>query len=295
MTARWIQMLGHHLSNCRQIDQTLRHSDPTDLRDLYWYDLPLRRAVSARGFLKVLFWTLHQRHPVDEAAQNHGVQMLYYPLPEKSSPSDSNPTVWNYRGLSIGPWFDGPLDAVRVLERAAHTIASEYELVREFLTCHPDGKRLALRGEWRALFLFDVHGSRNHLLEPYCPVTMKVVESLPLCKPFGFVMFSELKAGTNIAPHTGSSNLRLRVHLGVSVPESSRATIRVGREVRHWTELKCLSLDDSFEHEAVNRGTKSRVVLSVDIWHPRLRPSEIEILERPVFRRFGKLRDTSSD
>ena len=35
-----------------------------------------------------------------------------------------------------------------------------------------------------------------------------------------------------------------------------------------------LILDDSFEHDVWNKGTESRFVLIVDIWHPELTEEE---------------------
>jgi aspartate beta-hydroxylase len=40
--------------------------------------------------------------------------------------------------------------------------------------------------------------------------------------------------------------------------------------------------DDSFEHEAWNKGARERIVLIVDIWHPDLTPRERWALDRVV-------------
>jgi hypothetical protein len=83
---------------------------------------------------------------------------------------------------------------------------------------------------------------------------------------------------THIAAHKAGSNLRLRCHLALSIPDGDCA-IRVGDEVRHWQESKCIVFDDTFEHEVWNRTDEDRLVLLVDLWHPDLTSLERESLE----------------
>jgi aspartate beta-hydroxylase len=113
---------------------------------------------------------------------------------------------------------------------------------------------------------------------------------LPLSTNFGFVMFSGAEPGTHIAPHYGSSNLRLRHHLGIEIPEPEAARIRVGTEWRQWKQGRAMAFDDSFEHEVEHEGKKLRIVLSVDVWHPSLTAEDIAVLSHPVFRDFGYAR-----
>jgi aspartyl/asparaginyl beta-hydroxylase (cupin superfamily) len=54
-------------------------------------------------------------------------------------------------------------------------------------------------------------------------------------------------AGTHLKPHCGPTNHRLRLHLGLVVPEGSQMIS--GGETHGWSEGKVLVLDDSFEHE----------------------------------------------
>jgi hypothetical protein len=63
----------------------------------------------------------------------------------------------------------------------------------------------------------------------------------------------------------------LRLHLGLDVP--AECAMRVGTETKSWQEGKCLVFDDSFEHEAWNRGDRTRTVLLCDFLNPlRRRP-----------------------
>ena len=86
------------------------------------------------------------------------------------------------------------------------------------------------------------------------------------------VCFSVLTPGTHILPHRGVTNTRLVTHLPLIVPEN--CAIVVGGEKREWREGECFTFDDTFEHEAWNRGASTRVVMLIDCWNPYL--TEIE-------------------
>ena len=100
-------------------------------------------------------------------------------------------------------------------------------------------------------------------------------------------MLSGTEAKTIISPHCGSSNLRLRNHLSIDIPEPNAAKIRVGNEWRYWEQNKTFAFDDSYEHEVIHEGNKLRIIFSVDIWHPSLTKKEIKVLSHPVFKNFG--------
>lgn len=76
---------------------------------------------------------------------------------------------------------------------------------------------------------------------------------------------------THIRRHCGPTNARLRLHLGLVVPDG--CSIRVGDEVRTWVEGRCLLFDDSFEHEVRNDTDRARVVLLLRFFHPDLAPA----------------------
>ena len=66
----------------------------------------------------------------------------------------------------------------------------------------------------------------------------------------GQVTVLKLAPGTHLRLHAGPKNLRLTLHLGLTVPLGP--TIRVGTlpgEVREWEEGKVIAFDDSFVHE----------------------------------------------
>jgi aspartyl/asparaginyl beta-hydroxylase (cupin superfamily) len=90
-------------------------------------------------------------------------------------------------------------------------------------------------------------------------------------------MFSLLRAGARIPPHTGTHNARLICHLPLLVPRD--CGFRVGNEVRTWEEGKLLIFDDTIEHEAWNNSDQDRVVLIFDIWRPELTEQEKREIE----------------
>jgi aspartyl/asparaginyl beta-hydroxylase (cupin superfamily) len=132
--------------------------------------------------------------------------------------------------------------------------------------------------DWSAYFLWD-DGVRIDEHCARCPETAATLEAMPLANVPGFApaaFFSALNPGTRIAPHTGVTNTRLIVHLGLIVPEG--CTFRVGNDTRAWQRGKAWVFDDSIEHEAMNASPDLRVVLIFDIWNPHLSAAERDLV-----------------
>jgi beta-hydroxylase len=86
--------------------------------------------------------------------------------------------------------------------------------------------------------------------------------------------FSILSPHKHIGEHRGPYRGVLRYHLGLKVPEPADAAgIRVGGEVRHWSEGSSLVFDDGYEHSAWNDTEGTRVVLFMDVLRPLRRPA----------------------
>ncbi|HEX4480048.1 MAG TPA: aspartyl/asparaginyl beta-hydroxylase domain-containing protein [Rudaea sp.] len=131
---------------------------------------------------------------------------------------------------------------------------------------------------WNAFFFYR-HGRRYDENCARCPVTTAILERLPLVRipeHAPEICFSVLTPDTHILPHHGSTNARLVTHLPLIVP--SDCEIRVGGEPHVWEEGRCITFDDTFEHEAWNRSDKTRAVLIVDGWNPHLTSIEREAL-----------------
>ena len=76
---------------------------------------------------------------------------------------------------------------------------------------------------------------------------------------------TQLGVLTHVLAHTGLTNARMRIHLGLSGLDG--VYIRVGDSTRQWRDGRCIVFDDSFVHEVWHNGTQTRIVLIVDIWH----------------------------
>jgi aspartate beta-hydroxylase len=129
---------------------------------------------------------------------------------------------------------------------------------------------------WDAYFFYR-HGEHYADHHRDCPRTSAALEAVPLCRIPEHgpeVCFSVLTPGTHILPHRGVTNTRLVTHLPLIVPDN--CAISVGGEERVWREGECFTFDDTFEHEAWNRGDSPRVVMLLDVWNPHLTPVERE-------------------
>lgn len=128
--------------------------------------------------------------------------------------------------------------------------------------------------DWSAFFLWK-DGAVVRENAEQCPRTLAALESVPLARIKGrtpSILFSLLKPGVRIAPHTGFLNSRLICHLPLVVPPGCH--FRVGNDERQWEKGRAWVFDDTIEHEAWNSSDQTRVVLIFDIWRPELTAEE---------------------
>jgi aspartate beta-hydroxylase len=136
------------------------------------------------------------------------------------------------------------------------------------------------RGEaqWNSFF-FHRHGEVFEQNARRCPRTSEILDSLPLVHIRGHapeVLFSILTPGSHILKHHGVTNTRLVTHLPLIIPED--CAISVGGVDHAWQEGRCVTFDDTFEHEAWNHSDKVRAVMILDSWHPDLTGAEREAI-----------------
>lgn len=136
------------------------------------------------------------------------------------------------------------------------------------------------RGEaqWNSFF-FHRHGEVFRQNAQRCPLTTEILDSLPLVHIRDHapeVLFSILTPGSHILKHHGVTNSRLVTHLPLIIPED--CAISVGGVEHAWQEGRCVTFDDTFEHEAWNRSDKVRAVMILDSWHPDLSEAEREAI-----------------
>jgi aspartyl/asparaginyl beta-hydroxylase (cupin superfamily) len=150
-------------------------------------------------------------------------------------------------------------------------------------TAHPQGDVHGLleNPDWSSLYLWN-NGKPVEETIARCPRTFDAVSQIvPLCdigRMAPAVLFSLLKAGAHIPPHTGMLNVRYICHLPLIVP--SDCSFRVGERTVTWEEGKLLAFDDTVEHEARNGSSQDRLVLIFDVWNPYLCEDEKRIIRR---------------
>jgi aspartate beta-hydroxylase len=206
--------------------------------------------------------------------------------PARPADPRQRPSILYFPGLAAAPWYDrAAFPWFEALERETGAIREELLAVMpgggqsERVFESDEAERRGLAGSqgtpsWKG-FYFYRHGERRDGNLAACPRTAAALEALPLVRIREHapeVMFSVLTPGTHILPHRGVTNTRVVCHLPLVVPED--CALVVGGEKRAWREGEALAFDDTYEHEAWNRGSRTRVVLIIDVWNPSLSVAE---------------------
>lgn len=127
---------------------------------------------------------------------------------------------------------------------------------------------------WGAYYLWE-NGRKIEQHAQKCPATMAALALTPMPEIEArspVALFSLLKPDTHIRPHYGLLNTRLICHIPLIT--NDMCSLRVGAETRQWEDGKALIFDDSFEHEAWNKGDQTRIILLFEIWRPELSADE---------------------
>lgn len=195
-----------------------------------------------------------------------------------------------YLERNLFPWADAlEQSAAEITEELRALLADRERAFAPFLgnlsEASLDGYLRNDRAErpvWDAFFFYR-HGVRENDNHRRCPTTSVLLDAAPLAHIRDHapeVCFSMLTPGTHILPHHGDTNSRVVLHLPLLVPRD--CALNVGGETHVWREGEIVAFDDTFEHEAWNRGDRTRVVLIVDAWNPYLSPAECEALTAMV-------------
>jgi beta-hydroxylase len=118
--------------------------------------------------------------------------------------------------------------------------------------------------EWTRLYL-TWYNKVDPLGEKLCPKSSAIIKSLPNVK---MAMFSVLKPGAKILPHTGPYRGCIRLHMGLITPNSDECFITLGGQTYSWRDGEVILLDDSYLHYVENNTDKYRVILLCDIIRP---------------------------
>jgi aspartate beta-hydroxylase len=259
---------------------------PPGLRPLVERAVVTVRSRSRATFMEVLE-PLIQRFGRDELTRVEQCLRIYLreELPVRTD-ERQQPSFLAFPGLGAAPYLDRSLfDWIEALE--ADTDAIRQELLRLL----PDSagrervfdsealEQVHLRGldvppSWNGYYFYR-HGVRREDNCASCPVTACALDRLPLVhvREHGpEVLYSVFTPGTHLLPHRGVTNTRLVGHLPLIVPEN--CALNVGGEIHHWQPGKVVVFDDTYEHEAWNRSSQTRVVMIFDVWHPALTAAE---------------------
>ena len=177
------------------------------------------------------------------------------------------------------PWLAQVEEATADIKAELQGLLARPELFAPYIEDRknrPASDQAGLLGndDWSAVFLWK-DGIEVPEIAALCPRTLQALSGLPLCRIPGrspSILFSRLKAGAKIPPHTGLINTRLICHLPLVVPDG--CYFRVGNEERQWREGQAWAFDDTIEHEARNDSAQDRTILIFDVWKPEITPAE---------------------
>jgi Aspartyl/Asparaginyl beta-hydroxylase len=209
------------------------------------------------------------------------LQMLAGRRPLPPPTPGQEPTIFPpLPGLDERPWREPPIPAATALEGCRAAVERDLARLEHADLLHYDSGIVGT-GRWSVHPVFFAGERLDRLFFPGLEMdeTAAAVQSLDgecTAFPLADVLFSSHAPGTTLTPHCSWDGFRMRLHLGLRVPEG--CGIRVGTESRQWEEGRVLVFHDSFEHETWNRSQQRRVVLIVDCWHPGLTVPEREAL-----------------
>jgi len=224
---------------------------------------------------------------LDESSASPRVRHALDLLRGKSQLYLQQPTTFYFPGLPQRQfyerdefaWLPAVEAAVPAMQAELGAVIAEGEgAFGPYVTGSPDrplpNNQLLNDPSWGAYYLWE-GGAPVPDHAAHCPQVMAALEHAPIPVIAGrspMALFSLLKPGTHIAPHHGMLNTRLICHVPLIAPPG--CALRVGSETREWRESEALIFDDSFEHEAWNRGERTRIVLLFEIWRPEIGEAE---------------------
>lgn len=231
---------------------------------------------------------------LDDAKANPALRHAVALLKGESDLYLQQPSMFYYPGLPQRPWYERTEFAwVPDFEAQAPALREELQAVLADPTRFapyverasnrpPPNNHLLEDPSWGAAYLWK-GGVLTDGMAAIAPRTLAALAAAPQPVVPGrspMALWSRLTPGTHIMPHHGLLNTRLICHLPLIAPEG--CAMRVGHETRPWTFGEMRIFDDSFEHEAWNRGSSDRVVLLFEIWRPEI-PEDERVMLATVF------------
>jgi len=177
------------------------------------------------------------------------------------------------------PWLDKVEAATADIRGELIEILKQESAFKPYVEGNPNLPQTNPQGmlnnpEWSAFYLW-----KNGAIVPEnaarCPKTLSALADVPLARVRNrspSILFSLLRPGARIPPHTGEVNTRLICHLPLIVPPD--CSFRVGNDTRATVEGRAWVFDDTIEHEAWNGSDRTRVILLFEVWRPELTVEE---------------------
>jgi aspartyl/asparaginyl beta-hydroxylase (cupin superfamily) len=189
--------------------------------------------------------------------------------------SDTSVKPWySYQGVKYDGKFPAFFDPenwkwIRESEKIFPAIRLEIEKLlsqkNNILEPYFNSSLVNENGKWEVVNFY-FWGKENKTNCDSCPELNRLLKSIPGMLSAGI---SRLAPHTEIHPHFGDTNMILRCHLGLSIPEGlPNCGLKVKDETREWQNGKWLVFCDAHEHSAWNKTDKFRYILIVDVALP---------------------------
>ena len=216
---------------------------------------------------------------------NSNIWKYYYQRPAYYIPNLSAKPIWNKNRFNF----------VKTLENNFKEIEddiNDIEINKDKLNLMTKVNEKIYDGKWNDLFFYS-NGIRNNKTCKTFPKIAKIIDGIKELQGVnpGCVCLSFIYPGTKVLPHFGTSNNKLRLHLGIKNLEGSTLFVK-GRSknknvITHklkWEKGKVFIFDDSFEHWVENQSKKNkqkpRIILLADLWHPDLNKKQIKEMSK---------------
>lgn len=227
--------------------------------------------------------------------EKYGVVRYFNKPDAQDSPqkTQSAPYLWRYNKLlkhAHPDWSHDELlmDKIQFLKNNYKQIKRWHDVNIKLTSEHPENSTSLEYGNWKRIPIYGIFGWNKEFDHTLID---KIKKNCRIAYNHGLVFFSKTSPNTKIRGHTGSSNLRIRLHLGIDVPDEQKTIMSVSREKLFWSNGNVIAFDDSFFHSSENNSSKDRTVFILDIFNPHLTDLECDFLQMDVIKNFGKIKN----
>jgi aspartate beta-hydroxylase len=177
----------------------------------------------------------------------------------------------------IAAWQEIRAEALQVAERLQH-VPRFHEIMPEQASISANDGR-----DWR-MYILKAYGVEQGPRMAACPRLAALVRAAPEVLSASFSFLGPRK---HIPPHRGPIRGIIRFYMVLSMPRaadgSPAGVLKVAGVEHRLDEGQFLVWDDTFEHEAWNGSDEVRIVLSLDVWRPRM-PLDMICLSAALIR-----------